>query len=400
MAAIMVSDISKPARLLTPRALVRPLLALAVLSIDVLVSSGSTTAFNGVHLPVWFLLFAALITYLPLGYWRSGVPGYISMLVLSIATLLVPGTSNLIGFLLALFFVARHASKRQSYYALAGSIIPLTSAMIVTTGYTYHGEHPELAIIQALLWIVLFVSVWFTARALERSHRKLSTERRWASEARDEAMKLERLRISRDLHDSVAHSLTAMILQIAGVRTAAKNPQSTVDVDAVLAEVQSTAEQSMRELHRLLGMLRNETGEGEQRLQGIEEIADLIDSAHASGLDVTCQHEGERVEVDPSISHTAYRVVQEGLSNAMKHAGTGAKVSVGLLWQRTQLCVEVRSLSGVGASPAVSGGFGLIGLRERTTVSGGTLTAGATDQGFLLQATLPISGTPLTTKRS
>lgn len=202
---------------------------------------------------------------------------------------------------------------------------------------------------------------------------------------------MERLRISRDLHDSVAHSLTAIVLQTAGVRAVQRTGSRDIDIDAVLGDIQSTAEQSVRELHRLLGILRSENDEAKMRPQGVEDIQELIDPVRAAGFEVRLRSTGSQRPLDPSIAHAAYRVVQEGLSNVMRHAGQGARAAVELDWSEQKLTVEVCSVSGIVQEPAESGGFGLLGLRERITVSGGILQSGPTKNGFLLKAVLPVS---------
>ena len=236
------------------------------------------------------------------------------------------------------------------------------------------------------------VAAWIAGRALARNHHRLTVERRWAEEARDEATAAERLRISRDLHDSVAHSMTAIVLQVAGVRAVIKRGSPGVDLDHVLNDVQSTAEQCMRELHRLLGMLRSESASSSDRVRSLDDVSELIDSARDSGLDTIAAEHGDSRSLDPSVSHAAYRVVQEALSNAMKHAGDGARVEVLTEWKLEQLCITVRSISGVAVRVAISGGYGLLGLRERISVCGGTLQHGPTKDGYLLRAILPVSG--------
>lgn len=178
------------------------------------------------------------------------------------------------------------------------------------------------------------------------------------------------------------------MLQAAGARAGlARGTASRDDLGLAFESIQNAGEQSMRELHRLLGMLREPKEQAQA--DGVEQLARLVDSARSSGFDVVADVSGAAVELDPSIAHTAYRVVQEGLSNAMKHGGDGTRIEVTCDWLPGSLVVAVRNTAGVTAVSAPSGGFGLVGLRERVSVSGGTLEAGPTPQGYLLQATLP-----------
>lgn len=383
--------------MLKSRSLLRWVLALAVFGIDVLVWGGDTRAFNGDVLPPALVIGVGVIGYGFLAVPRGPVPGYIAMVVLSLGVLLVPAVESLAGFLLALFLMARHLPRRRARAALAWALVPISANTY--TGVSFHEPaEPLFVALNAGLWVVLVLAVWVAGCTLARTGHRLATERKWAAEARAEATAVERLRISRDLHDSVAHSLTAILLQVAGVRAATRAGNREVDVERVLADVQETAEQSMRELHRMLGMLRStEDEDGTRRPHGLEDIDGLIDSSKASGLEVASTTRGTPRPLDPSIEHTAYRVVQEGLSNAMKHAGQGAKVEVGCHWRTESLVLTLRSVSGVPGRRPISGGYGLEGLRERVGVSGGTLHAGPAPDGFLLQATLPATPRPGTT---
>lgn len=373
--------------------IVRTTLAAAVFGIDLLIWGGDTHTLGGTELPFWLVLVIGMAGYSWLAIPRSPLPGYFALMTLALGSLMLPSVECMAGFMMALFLVARHRSKRTAWWALAGAVIPI--AITTYNGVSYYDSVTALfVIINAGLWTAVVVAAWIAGRALARNAHRLTTERRWAEEARDEATAVERLRISRDLHDSVAHSMTAIVLQVAGVRTVIKSGSTGVDVDRVLADVQSTAEQSMRELHRLLGMLRSESESGSMRTHTLVDINSLIASARNSGLEVVSAIHGDEQALDPSISHAAYRVVQEGLANAMKHAGEGARVELLHEWTPGQLVITVRSVSGVEVRQPVSGGYGLLGLRERISVSGGTLHSGTTRDGFLLKATLPVTGQP------
>ena len=375
--------------LLTTRPWFRAVLTAVVFLIDVLVWGGETRLINGQHMPVWLVLSIGLLGYSCLLIARSPVPGYIALLILSISGLVLPAAESFAGFLLALFLMARLSQRRLAYLALAGAALP--AGINIYTGISFHPDLPlSFALINTGLWVVLILGVWIAGRTLARTDSRLVTERRWAETATEEARAIERLRISRDLHDTVAHSMTGIVLQVAGLRAARKAPQNTVDLDGVLADIQTTAEQSMRELHRLLGMLRTTNdGDGASRPHGLVDIPELIAAAKTSGLTVTEKTTGTPVALDPSLEHTTYRVIQEGLSNAMKHAGEGAQVEIHHRWDQHELTVTVHTTSGVVTTPAVSGGYGLIGLRERVGVSGGQLHNGPTATGYLLQAVLP-----------
>lgn len=376
---------------LTQRFWLRLVLTAAVFLLDAAVWGGSTRLITGDHIPAWLVIGIGIMGYSCLLIARSPVPGYIVMLSLSAGGLLLPAAEAFAGFLLALFWMARLSQRRRAWFALAWAALPL--AVNTYTGWTFHRDAPSslsLTFISTGLWLVLIIVVWIAGRALARTHNRLTTERQWAEAATEEARAVERLRISRDLHDTVAHALTGIVLQVAGLRAAQKNPASPVDIDGVLADIQTTAEQSMRELHRLLGVLRTpEHGDDDSRPHGLVDIEELITGAQLAGLTVNMTTNGDPVPLDPSLEHAVYRVVQEGLSNAMKHAGEGTQVQLTQEWAPQQLTVSVRTTSGVIPDAPVSGGFGLVGLRERIGVAGGTMRHGSTPTGYLLQAVLP-----------
>lgn len=375
--------------MLTNRAL-RTVLTLLVFLIDLVVWGGDTLSAGHTEFNVWVLLCVGALAYGCLVIWRSPVPGYLAMLALAAGGLVLPAAESFAGFLFALFLMARLTPRRYASAALAGAVIPV--AVNTYTGLRFHPDDPlTLSLLSLGLWVILIVGVWIAGRTLARTDRRIVTERQWAEAATEEARAMERVRISRDLHDTVAHALTGMILQIAGLRAAQKQADTNIDVDEVLANVQHSAEQSMRELHRLLGMLRSaDHDDGSHRPHGLTDIPDLITAAQESGLSVTSLNRGTPGVLDPSLEHTAYRVVQEGLSNAMKHAGEGAHVEISQQWQLEHFTVTVRSSNGLlSDTSTVSGGYGLIGLRERVSVSGGTLDHGPTTNGYILQAVLP-----------
>ena len=366
-------------------------MAIAVFVIDLLIWGGETDTRFGNQTSFWLVFAIGVAGYGTLLIRSSPLLGYLSMMVLTVGSLFLPSAGCIAGFIMALFLMARHRPKRSALLALAGAVLPIAITTYNAASY-YKPVTLLFVIINAALWTTLMAAAWIAGRALARNHHRLVVERRWAAEARDEATAVERLRISRDLHDSVAHSMTAIVLQVAGVRAVIKQGSPTMDIDQVLNDIQSTADQCMRELHRLLGMLRSENESGTDNARGLEEIAELIVSARDSGLETLAVVHGDVHTLDPSVSHAAYRVVQEGLSNAMKHAGEGSRVELLTEWKPEQLRITVRSISGVEVRTAASGGYGLVGLRERISVCGGTLQHGPTKDGYLLKAVLPVIG--------
>lgn len=381
----------------------RILVVVGALAIDLWVWGGDTRFVTGAPLPVWGLVIGGILLtlgYMVLALWRSPFPGYAALWLLSFAGLLVPALESLAGFLVALFLMARLMPRTLAVMALIGSAVPITVNTV--TGMSFHDDATAVfGVINAVLWAVLMLAVWSAGLLAGRSARRLDTERRWAEEARAEALALERLTISREIHDTMAHGLSGIVLQAAGARAGlARGTVSDTDVDAAFASIQQAGEQAMRELHVLLGMLR-EPALRDDETAGLDGVHHLVTTARDSGIDARLNQTGTPQEPDPSIARAAYRVVQEGLSNVMKHAGAGAIVEVTLAWEAQWLTVKVANTAGTaelisGADgeekPDRAGGYGLAGLRERLTVVAGTLsTEQTTGNGFVLRARLPLS---------
>ncbi|WP_405060249.1 histidine kinase [Kribbella sp. NBC_01505] len=208
------------------------------------------------------------------------------------------------------------------------------------------------------------------------------------TERSERARLQERARIARELHDVVAHHLSVVV-----VRADSAPHRLTAlpaEVQQEFAEIGEAARASLTEMRRVLRLLRDDEPEPELEPQpGLAQIPELINSARQAGADV--QLKGVVVsEVDPAVQLTAYRVVQEALSNAVRHApGATAQVAIG----RSASALIVRVENGPGTpAPIVAGsGHGLIGMRERVELVDGTMTAGATsDGGYLVEVALPI----------
>lgn len=368
----------------------RLLIVLVALGIDMAIWAGQNGTFFEGYVPRWAIVAVFVLGYSTLVIFRSPIPGFLILMVLSSGCLYIPAAPTMAGFSVALFGMARHLPRKQASYALLGALVPILSCSAAAVKLDIFGRLTNFGY-NVLLWVVVMGAIWGAGVAMNRSEHRIRLERVWAKTALEDAAAQERLRISRDLHDSVAHSLTAIVLQTAGVRAVHRTGAQGVDLDAVLGEIQLTAEQSVRELHRLLGILRSDGDQTEVLPQGIENICELTDPVRAAGVEVRVQHSGTKQPLDPSIEHAAFRVIQEGLSNVMRHAGLGARATVELDWREKTLTVSVNSVSGIVQEAAPSGGFGLLGLRERVAVSGGTLHSGPTAQGFLLKAVLPIT---------
>jgi signal transduction histidine kinase len=201
------------------------------------------------------------------------------------------------------------------------------------------------------------------------------------------SVRYERARIASELHDIVAHAISVMVVQAsAGQRLAARDPEATAEAFEAIAGAARQAEQDMG---RLVALLGDEGAIGPAPDLGL--VEELVVRAAGSGLDVTLRLEGEREGLPAPVAETAYRVVQEGLTNALRYAA-GAAVSVVVRGEPAELVVEVENAPAGGeASLAGAGtGNGLRGLRERAGACGGRLEAGPVPGGgWRVRASLP-----------
>jgi signal transduction histidine kinase len=204
----------------------------------------------------------------------------------------------------------------------------------------------------------------------------------------------ERARIARELHDVVAHHVSMVVVQAENARlTTAGMPEAGA---ARLLAIGDTARTALTEMRRLLGVLREDTRTGAAERQPqpcLRQLADLLDaSREASGAATRLVLRGAPVDLDPGVELAAYRIAQEALTNARRHAGRCA-VDVELHYTPTALRLLVRDNGPGPAAPPRPGAHGLLGMRERAAAVGGTLRAGpATVGGFLVEATLPARG--------
>jgi signal transduction histidine kinase len=200
----------------------------------------------------------------------------------------------------------------------------------------------------------------------------------------------ERARITRELHDVVAHSLSVMVAQAqAAVAAQQRHPERTT---WAMQEVVTVGRASLAEMRRLLGALGPSVAGGREPQPGLGALPALVDRVRATGIPVRLDIHGEPAALPASVDLSAYRIVQEALTNTLKHAGTGARATVSLDYQAEHVGIEV-SDDGAGrpvAAPAEHGN-GLRGIAERVSLLGGELTVGpATQRGFLVRARLPL----------
>jgi signal transduction histidine kinase len=230
----------------------------------------------------------------------------------------------------------------------------------------------------------------------------MNTRRAYLAELRDRAQRLERerdqnsalaaalerARIAREMHDSVAHHLTVIVALSDGALAAVtRAPGQAADA---IRDVSRTAREALAETRRLLGVLRADPGQDlRQPLPGLADLDDLLGHVRAAGLPVRYERSGTVADLPPGIQLAVFRLVQEALTNTMKHAGPGARAAVRLQLSPAEVRVEVEDDGTGGTSEPGAPGGGLTGMRQRVSAFGGELDCGPRQpQGWRVAARL------------
>jgi signal transduction histidine kinase len=244
------------------------------------------------------------------------------------------------------------------------------------------------------IWTVAaLVVIVIVRRGIRDRDRRAELAERERDLAAREAVAEERARIARELHDVVAHGVSVMVVQAqAGPRLLADPEQ----VRGAFRSIETTGREALVELRRLLGVLRGGDEHAATAPQpGLGSLDSLLEQVRDAGLRVDLRVEGEPVQLPAGVDLSAYRIVQEGLTNTLKHAGR-AEAEVIVRYHPSALELEILD-NGVGAPARLNGsGHGLVGMRERIALYGGTFEAGSRDgHGFVVRAQLPLTAEPV-----
>lgn len=347
-----------------------------------LLHSRSEPLLSGLWLLGILLLNATLLFLLRRTLWA-----FVFAFVLSVTVLAFVGRSTYSTLPAALYVGARRWSSREANVALAICMIPIAYRFL-----RFVDPYPALA------GIALTFAAWGWGRFDCMARLRLIEAERLHAVLSARAVQAERLRLAREIHDSVGHALSAMILQAAGVRTLVRSEDRQIQES--LTMIQETGVNAMRDVHAMLGLLRAEEppGDHDRKVGRLADLPTLYDVARASGLNVVEEVTGLPGELAESVELAAYRVVQECLTNTRKHAGSGAQVRVVQSWKRDRLSLTVgnsRALRPARGSlqldlAGLSSGTGLAGLAERLALVGGRLEYGPTQGGgFVVRADMP-----------
>jgi len=321
---------------------------------------------------------------------RSLARGYAGIWILSVVLAgLYPGTQPFVGLLLVLFQISRLLPWRRASIFLIATAGPWTLNTVNALQNTRSGSLG--AFVDGLLWSAMTVVVWMIARYVRGQEELARAREQAAIRSIRLAIQEERMRLARELHDVVSHSVSAVILQAAGARNSLKPDPA---VARVLEAIETTSTSAARELRGLLGLLGPATAPsgGDVPSPSITDLSDLLTSTRACGIDVTVEVAGTPVPIDERRNVTAYRVVQEALTNVIRHAGTGSRATVELSWSPSQLDLMITSIASAPPQMPIGGtsGRGLTGLRQRVEEVGGELkTTPIQGNGYQVSARIP-----------
>jgi signal transduction histidine kinase len=286
-----------------------------------------------------------------------------------------------------LYSVASQRPGRRSSYALGASL----AAFLVGQALNDFPDDLSTAAGNVVGLGAAWLIGWFVYGRQEYV-RQLEKQTAELREAREElartAVTEERLRIARELHDIVAHSLSMIAVQSGvGAHVIDSKPE---EARAALANVEQASRDALNEMRALLGMLRNENGDaGRAPLPGLDQLPGLIEQVGRAGPAIDLQVRGHERPLPPGLDLTAYRVVQESLTNVVRHAQAD-RARVSLNYGPASLVIEVVD-DGRTTATSTNGGLGIEGMHERLAAFGGTLEAGRlNDGGFRVRAELPL----------
>ncbi len=304
-----------------------------------------------------------------------------------------PGFDNESITFVAVYFVALYSlgAHARGWHARLGALVVLAEIafFVADDGDPFHfGDLAFGTFLVGGPW-----AAGVAIRLRRQSERHLTVHAASLERERDEraraAVAEERGRIARELHDVVAHAISVTVLQARGGRRALEHDPAASR--AAFDAIERTSTHALAEMRRLLGMLRASDGEAALAPQpSLARLGELAGQVRAAGLPVEVVVEGEPIELPPGIDLSAYRIVQEALTNALKHAGP-ARARVVVRYLPDELELEIVD-DGPGTANGDGAGHGLLGMRERVAVFGGALEAGPRPAGgYALRATLPIA---------
>jgi signal transduction histidine kinase len=279
-----------------------------------------------------------------------------------------------------------------AWFCVLYGLTVFTTSLQFTVGLVY------VALLNVIPWngsegsnvlfgIVTFVVMLLVRRVLGDRERRLRLAERERDLAAREAVVEERARIARELHDAIAHDVSLMVVQAGAERRALDDDSPTKEV---LETVEQVGRGALTEMRRLVGMLRSDQDDPLAPQPGLRDLSLLVAQVREAGLPVELSVDGEPRELPVGLELSAYRIVQEALTNALKHAGE-ARATVHVRYAPDTLELEIVDDGGGAPEPATGGGHGLVGMRERVALYGGRFDASRRPAGgFAVRVALPI----------
>jgi signal transduction histidine kinase len=292
--------------------------------------------------------------------------------------------------LVALYSAAAYAERPRAYFGLAAILAGV--GVRESYDFPYREDEYWTAAFYWLLALAVFGAGAFMrgqrqSKQLERQTERLEQER----EQREAVVIEERTRIARELHDLIGHSVSAAVVQAEAAEEVLEREPDRARQS--LVSIQRTGREALGEMRRLLGIVRGQQApDGLSPQPGLADLDRLVETGTVDGLSVSLSMEGERRDVPPGIDLSAFRIVQEALTNVRKHAGRPVCARVGIRYEPTSLDVSVVDDGSGPLRTERREGHGLIGMRERVAFFGGDFEAGPrTEGGFGVQASFPLA---------
>jgi signal transduction histidine kinase len=361
------------------------------------------------RLSAFFAVFLTLSVILPLIFRRRyplGVLIFMSLAVITFRAFNIPESSFInYALLLAFFNAGAYGRPRFRNWVRGFCCLLVIGLLAYSIFFQQRGSDvPAQTILYqlsvVLLNVFLFAAAWWIGevfRTRNQREAELQERTRQLEKERDEnarrAVMDERVRIARELHDVVAHHVSVMGIQAGAARRILK--QQPDKANDVLSQIEASSRQAVAELQRLLGFLREENHVDDIAPQpGLKQLDVLFDQMRLTGLSISVHKEGEEIPLPPGVDLSAYRIVQEALTNTLKHAGpVNADVTIRYLRGAVELEITDNGSTPQSVSNQESKGRGLIGMRERVSLHGGDFFAGRLPEGgFSVKAKLPFTG--------
>ncbi|HEV8459915.1 MAG TPA: sensor histidine kinase [Gaiellaceae bacterium] len=366
--------------------LMDPLIAVAIFvaSLADLLKAGTGSGWGG---PRALELLVALGISLPL-LWRRTHPELVLLVVLAASVgsvaLVAPRQAAFEAFLsvlIAFYSVGSHVGGRRSYLVagLATAFVVVAGIVSQAVGWEDNGNGLPTGVFALAAWIIGTIIRSWRERAAE-----LEEQRDLQASA---AVAVERGRIARELHDVIAHNISMIVVQAGAAAHVLEGEQP--EVRAALDAIETTGRETVDEMRHLLGVLRRaDDGQALAPQPGLASLGALVAQVNEAGLPVELTVEGTPQPLPPGLDLSAYRIAQEGLTNALKHAGP-AHATLRVTYAPNAVEIEIRD-DGARGAPGTGTGHGLVGMRERVALWGGKLQVGPEAGGWVVRAWLPI----------